>query len=86
MKYDEGAWVLTKSKYSVFTWYLGNYKTTIAYSGSCLQELKTHYDFSKFDGFCKRLVSISIYSTSNFAHASLFKIEYPRTGKPMDFN
>ena len=32
MKYDEVTWVLTKSKYSIFTWYIGRYKKTIAHS------------------------------------------------------
>ena len=32
MKYDEVTWVLTKSKYSIFTWYFGKYNNTIARS------------------------------------------------------
>ena len=31
MKDDEGTWVLTKIKYSIFTWYFGNYTNTIAH-------------------------------------------------------
>ena len=30
MKDDEGTWVPTKIKYSIFTWYVGKYKKTIA--------------------------------------------------------
>ena len=38
IKGDEGTWVLTKSKYSIFTWYFGKYKNTIAHSENCLPE------------------------------------------------
>ena len=41
--------------------------------------------FSKFSGFYTRVVSISIYFKYNFSFASICTIEYPRTGKSMNF-
>ena len=58
MKDNERTWVLTKIKYSIFTWDCGRYKTTIAHSEICLPELEIQAGFSKFDGFYKRLRSI----------------------------
>ena len=31
MNYDEGTWVPTKSRYSIFTWDFGKYKNTISH-------------------------------------------------------
>ena len=39
MKYDEGIWVLTKRKYSIFTSGFGRYKKTIEHSEKFLPEL-----------------------------------------------
>ena len=71
MKYDEGTWVLTKRKYSIFTWGFGNYKNTIAHSEKCLPELYIQAGFSRFDEFFKRVGSISIYSTFKFSFSSI---------------
>ena len=61
MKDDEGTWVILKRKYYIFTWDIWKYKKTIFYSENRLPELNTQAGFSKFSGFCKRVVSISRY-------------------------
>ena len=81
----DGTWVLTKSKYFIFTWNFGKYKKTIAHSENCLPELDIQYIFSKFYGFFKRVGSISINSTFNFDFVYIRTMEEPRTDKPMDF-
>ena len=85
MKDDEVTWVLTKIKYSIFTGYFGEYKNTIDHSEDCLLELEIQYGFSKFDPFCKRVVSISIYSIINFSFTSICTREDQITVKPMVF-
>ena len=54
MKDDEVTWVLTKKKYSIFTWYFGKYKKTISPLENCLPELEIQSGPSKFYRFCKK--------------------------------
>ena len=61
------------------------YKNTIAHPENCLPELEIQYILSKFDGFCKIVVSISRDSTFNFHFESISTKEEPITGKPIDF-
>ena len=84
MKYYEGAWLLTKRKYSIFTWYFGKYRKTKSHSENFLPELEIQSGFSKFSGFFKRVVSISRYSTFNFAFDSICTKDEPRTVKQME--
>ena len=67
MKDDEGTFVLTKRKISMFTWGLGEYKNTIAHSKKYLPELEIQSVFRKFAGFCNRVGSISRYPIFNFS-------------------
>ena len=39
MKFDYGTCIITKINYSVFSWYFGKYKNTIAHSENYLPEL-----------------------------------------------
>ena len=71
--------------YSIFTLNFGKYKSTIAHSKYFLLELEIQDGFSKFNVFCKRLESISKYSTSNFAFAFICTKEDPSTVKPIGF-
>ena len=50
-----------------------------------LPELEIQARFSKVYKFCKRVGSISRYSTFNFAFASICTKKDPRKHKPMDF-
>ena len=43
-KYDKVTWVLTKRKYSIFTWYFGRYRSTMAHS-----KIVFHHYISKLD-------------------------------------
>ena len=85
MKDYEGTWVLTKRKYGIFTWYYWKYKDKRAHSENCIPELEIQDGFRKFSGFCKGMVSISRYSTFNFAFESICTKEEPITGKPIYF-
>ena len=85
MKDDEITWVLTKRKYSTFTWDFGKYKNKIAPSENCLPELNIQYGFRKFAGFCKIVGSISIDSLFKFYFASICTREEQRTVRPMGF-
>ena len=71
MKNDEGTWVQTKRKYSIFNWGFGKYKNTMTHSENRFPELGTQSGFRKFSIFCKILGLISIYSMFNFAFASI---------------
>ena len=77
-------WLLTKSRYYVFTWYFSKYKNKIAHLENCLQEIYVKSGFGKFDGFYKRVVSISIYYSFNFDLTSITKQKMIIIGKPMD--
>ena len=85
IKDDEVTWVLTKMKYSIFTWYFGKYKNTIARSEIFLPVLDVQAGFSKFSGFNNRVVSISIDSTFDFDLVSICTREVPITDKLMGF-
>ena len=85
MKDDEGKWVLTKIKYSIFTWDFGKYKNTIAHSEKCCPELDIHTGFSKFARFYKRVEYISKDYTFYFSFASIFTKKDPSTDKPIYF-
>ena len=85
MKDNEKTWVLTKRKYSIFTWGFWKYKNTTANSENCLPEFDIQDGFIKFAGFYKRLGSISIYSTFNFYFVSICPREEMRTFKTVDF-
>ena len=85
MNDDDGTWVITKIKYSIFTQIFGKYTKTISQSEHCLPELEIQAGFSKFSGFSKTVVSISINSVFNFYFSSVCTREYTRTGKSMDF-
>ena len=85
IKDDEVTWVLTKMKYSIFTWYFGKYKNKITHSENNFPHLEIQSGFGKFDGFCKIVGSIWRYSTFNFTFASVCTREEPRTGKQIYF-
>ena len=74
-----------KNKYSIYTWYFGKYKKTIANSENCLPQLELQYGFSRFAGFCKRVVSILRDSTFTFSLAYIRIREEPITGKTKYF-
>ena len=75
----------TKNIYSIFIWYFGKYKNTIARSEDCLPKLDIKAGFIMLEGFCSRVGSISIDSTFNIAFDSICTMEDPRIGKRMDF-
>ena len=52
---------------------------------NCRSELDIQYGSRKFYGFCKRMGSISRYSTFNFAFDFICKKEESITGKTMVF-
>ena len=55
MKDDEGTWVLTRSKYHIFTWDFGRYKKAISQSENCLSELDIQAGLSKLALFFKKV-------------------------------
>ena len=69
IKDDEGTFLPTKGKYYIFTWDFGKYKNIIARSEHYLTDLISKLYLASLVSFCKRVVSISIYSTFNFAFA-----------------
>ena len=77
-KYKGRTCIQEKIKYYIFTWDLGKYSTK-----KCHPENQS--GFSNFYRFCKRVSSISKYSTVNFSFASIIKKEDTRTDKTMDF-
>ena len=85
MKYYEGTWLLTKRKYSIFTWDFRKYKDKLSHSENCIPELDIQSGFRKFSGFCKRIRSISRYSTFNFSFDFIRKKEESITRKTMVF-
>ena len=48
-------------------------------------ELDIQAEFSKFSGFCKRVGSVSKYSTFNFAFVYICTNEEQKKGKPVYF-
>ena len=61
------------------------YRKKIDHLENCLPELDIQDDLSKFSWFCKRVGSISIDSTFNFAFESIYTREDLIIGKPIYF-
>ena len=76
IKDDEVTYILTKIKYSIFTWDFGKYKNKIAHSEKCLLELYIQANFSKFYGFFKIVGSISGDYTFKFSIDFICTREY----------
>ena len=85
IKDGERTQMITKIKYSIFTWYFGKYINTISNSEICLSEIDIQSSFRKFYLFYKIVGSISINFTFNFVFNSMSTREGPRTGKTMGF-
>ena len=55
MKDDDGTWVLTKRKYYIYTWGIGEYKKAIYHPENYLPQLEIQAGYSKFGVYCKRV-------------------------------
>ena len=72
---DEGTWVMTKRRHSVFTWDFGKHSIEMIHPATRLPTIRVNQSFSGFKSFCTFLSKAGVVSSrQNVAYASQYTL------------